>query len=97
MAETFDALTYRVDVIEELSGTPYISGATTNAGGVDSIAKGIGVTADDRAKLNTALALEGSAEIVSVVLPGAHQFRIFVAKLPEAERRETQVLERVES
>lgn len=83
MAETFDALTYRVDVLDEHHNTPYISGATTNAFGVDSIAKGVGVTADDRAKLNTTLALEGYAEIVGVQLPDSRQFRVSVRSLSD--------------
>ena len=83
MSETFDALTYRVDVVEENHNTPYISGATTNAFGVDSIAKGVGVTADDRAKLNTTLALEGYAEIVGVQLPDSRQFRVSVRSLSD--------------
>lgn len=96
MSETFDALTYRVDVVEENHNTPYISGATTNAFGVDSIAKGVGVTADDRAKLNTTLALEGSAEIVGVVLPESRQFRIFVKTLDVLTDKEAQVHELIE-
>lgn len=96
MSETYDALTYRVDVVEENHNTPYISGATTNAFGVDSIAKGVGVSADDRAKLNTTLALEGSAEIVGVVLPESRQFRIFVKTLDVLTDKETQVHELIE-
>lgn len=96
MSETYDALTYRVDVVEENHNTPYISGATTNAFGVDSIAKGVGVTADDRAKLNTTLALEGSAEIVGVVLPESRQFRIFVKTLDVLTDKEAQVHELIE-
>lgn len=94
MSETYDALTYRVDVVEENHNTPYISGATTNAFGVDSIAKGVGVTADDRAKLNTTLALEGSAEIVGVVLPESRQFRVSVRSLSD---KGAEVQELVES
>lgn len=92
MSETYDALTYRVDVVEENHNTPYISGATTNAFGVDSIAKGVGVSADDRAKLATTLALEGSAEIVGVVLPESRQFRIFVKTLDVLTDKEAQDL-----